>query len=250
MSSRIQKDFTLANYTALQFEMKGETHPYASIDINSETERNGVTTAATYATISAEDDAQYMPICESNFVKAYPVDKSLSAPSHDQQNGQPGSVWPVYQELEVEAGCQHRRIPDKVNDGRNDGAEMTDPVDHTYAESIAEPFYHVLSEKKPDTHKCKTLDLKKEVDTSDAYLVPRRSKNLPRDYPQEQAYLPPHYIQPNPVDIANLKARSQHEQCEAVDGGSRKTSSVGEVSSVPRYEPITSEDDMYLAIMK
>ena len=247
-----EKDFTLENYTALQFEEKVGNQPYTSLSFKDEPGRSEISTGPTYAIISPENDAQYMPVCGPNYTGVLPLDNSLSAPIHGQQNGLSSSLWPVYQELEIEDGYQNRSSTDKVDDraGSRRREEIKDLVDHTYAEAVAEPFYHIVNENASDMPSDEPSNQKEILNRADDYLAPSNSTNLPKHRSLEPAYSPTHYIQPNPADKGSRTMRPRNGQYKSTENASRRPNSADDVRGIQRYKPITSEDETYLTIMK
>lgn len=244
-----EKDFVLENYTALQFEKKAENQPYTSLSFKDEPERNGTSTGPTYAVISPENDAQYTPVCGPNNTGVFPRDNSMFAPNQDQHSGQSSSLWPVYQELEVENVYQNRINMDKGVDLAG-GRRRDDIVDHTYAETVTEPLYHIVNENATEIQSDEHLNQKEIVDRAGDYVIPCKSTKLPKDCVQEPAYSQTHYVQPNPIDKGSLTMGPRNQQSKCIDDRSRRPNSAENVKRIQRFEPITSEDETYLTIMK
>ena len=163
-----------------------------------------------------------------------------SRPARTTESFQPGpSLYPVYQELEIESGLQHETagIYDSP-EVKLRHPEVGTVIGNKYADTGLAPVYHVLDDLASASQKSGGLEEKKSNDDGqkkdDGYLVPCQSVRLPGKRTREPVYSQSHYIQPNPVSREDQTSISRSNTLQ----------------SVKRYQPITSDDETYLAIMK
>jgi len=240
--SHPENDYVVDNYTELQFEVKGPTQLYTAIDSNGKIGQNGTSVGPDYATITPDGDALYVPVMEPTNSSASPHSNSSSLSRPGQHDVPSDSLWPVYQELECEN--RHQEVKDQryVNPSSERGAQQKETIDHTYAETTMEPIYRVLNED--------TTDQRARTGIPGEYLAPSQSSTLPNGHIEKPVYSPTLYVQPNPVDNPSRRSKSQHEPYHSSDNDFKEQHAAQEVENVAIYEPIISEDEMYLAIIK
>ena len=241
--SHPENDYVVENYTELQFEEKGATEMYTPIGSNEKVRQNGTTAGPDYATIVPDNDSLYVPVCEPHYSSAYPHSNSSSMSMPEQQDVQSESLWPVYQELECENAHQEVKDGPHVHPSSRGGVLPKETIDHAYAETTVEPIYRVLNEDTATDQRALTV-------SPGEYLAPTRSSKLPNDHMEKPVYSPTLYVQPNPVDNPSIRIKSQREQNHSSGNDFEKENTAQEVDNVAIYEPIISEDEMYLAIIK
>ena len=260
-SSLCEKDFTIENYTALQFDEGASSQAYTALSFKDKSGLNENGTGPTYAVIEPESDGQYMSASAANKSSFNRNDQRMSASGPNQQKKeQPVSSYPVYQELEAD---DNEAKPDAVYccpHTKGKGPDAGNLIEHTYAETVAEPLYHVLNDNESVRSTIRGSNVNKEKGVSDdGYLIPCQSVKLPKNLTQQQqqpVYSPTHYIQPNPVNQESLKS-SRHGHLNSGKSrhgtpqpASRKQNSTNGVRESEKYQPITSENATYLAIMR
>ncbi|XP_065066047.1 uncharacterized protein LOC135691963 [Rhopilema esculentum] len=251
------------NYTALGAETATDNQTYSSLQFERDQSEDSLSQGHPYAVIVPEEE-QYMPVANCDSISGNVIENQSVC----------STMQPVYQELQKEHDSPSNNQGYHPSCVVANHAAFINSQPHLYEGAPQQPLYHVLEDKS-----VANPGLKGNVQIGQEYLQPQASIKPPRVSPKPRArktvseghnnrnaeYATSHYIQPNPVNETFKKSYSQSQRyqkpnidsvvsdsaiymtaCEGVNGEDRAAEND---ATAMKYQPITSDDAAYLAIM-
>ena len=251
------------NYTALGADALINSQTYTSLQFERDRSKESLAQGHPYAVIVPEEE-QYMPVTNCDSSSGNVIENQSVC----------GTMQPVYQELQKENDAPSNNQGYHPSCIVANHAAFINSQPRLYERTSQQPLYHVLEDK------CLAdQGLKGNVQIGQEYLQPQATIKPPRVSPKPRArktvseghnnrnaeYATSHYIQPNPVNETFKKSYSQSQRYQkpnidsvASDSAIYMTACEGENGEgraakndpiAMKYQPITSEDVAYLAIM-